>query len=64
MASPFSCFNAEFSLVHIAFALKHIVKLYYQWQHFVIVLDNHTAETGLALLMMDLSIKDLGDSRQ
>lgn len=46
MASPLICFNTEFILEHIAFALKRIGKLYYQWQHFVIVQNNHFAETG------------------
>lgn len=31
---------------HMAFALKHIGKLYFQKQHFVIVLNNHIAGTG------------------
>ena len=31
---------------HMAFALKHIGKLYFQKQHFVIVQNNHIAGTG------------------
>ncbi len=31
---------------HIAFALKHIGKLYFQKQHLVIVQNNHIAGTG------------------
>jgi len=45
MASPFFYINDK-SIEAIAFALKHIVKLYPQWQHWVIVRNNHIAETG------------------
>lgn len=50
------------------FGIWHLLlihrNLYFQKQHLVIVQNNHIAEQGSPLLMMDLSIKNCGDSRQ
>ncbi|EAB6606423.1 hypothetical protein A4N84_13725 [Salmonella enterica subsp. enterica serovar Newport] len=52
-------FKHIFPFRYIAFALKRIGKLYPWQQHFVIVRNNHSAEQGLPLLILDLSKKDL-----
>lgn len=51
-------FQHIFPFRYIAFALKRIGKLYPWQQHFVIVRNNHSAEQGLPLLILDLSKKD------
>lgn len=55
---PILCLNIALILKHIAFALKHIGKLYPQQQHFVIVQNNHFAGQGLFLLVMDFFINN------
>ena len=57
-------FHNSISTKNIVFALKRIGKLYPQKQHWVIVRNNHIAEQGSSLLMMDLSKKRSRRRRQ